>query len=216
MQGINRSTGRTIRIGDTKSRGDLHQTDNAYSRNASTWGRTGTRGGTCEKGENVKGSGDGCCKVNDIYVAGRSIAIYPSLFWTNTSRRRRRWYTAASSPILSRPPIVTQVRPPSPLLLPSSCQPSTFVRLPFSTWPSQYSSIYIEKINIWASSGSFGRDVNKPGCVARVSDLPRLKSLSLSSLSPLRAGSDQRRAASFPSAAFSRIALTPDYCNNVI
>lgn len=48
--------------------------------------------------------------------------------------------------------------PPSSPLPPAS---------PRATWPSQYSSIYIEKINIWASSGSFARAVNKPGCAAR-------------------------------------------------
>lgn len=69
----------------------------------------------------------------------------------------------------SRPPVVTQVRPPSPPpLLPSFLSPAFHLRSsssprPRATWPSQYSSIYIEKINIWASSGSFARAVNKPG-----------------------------------------------------
>jgi len=42
-------------------------------------GLAGTRGRTYEKGggegEGYERLGDGCCKVNDIYVAGRSIAI---------------------------------------------------------------------------------------------------------------------------------------------
>lgn len=58
--------------------------------------------------------------------------------------------------------------PPATAFSPS---PAFLSRDP-ATWPSQDSSIYIEKINIWASSGSFARAVNKPpGCV-RVSNSP--------------------------------------------
>lgn len=86
------------------------------------------------------------------------------------------------------PPTVaaTQVRPPS--LLPSSCRSPVSLLRPSSSlatpamWPSQDSSIYIEKINIWASSGSFARTTNKPAALCRPGFSPRspLPFLSLS------------------------------------
>lgn len=57
-------------------------------------------------------------------------------------------------------------------LLPAFYLRPSFSRISPATWPSQYSSIYIEKINIWASSGSFTRAANKRGCAAWVSNPP--------------------------------------------
>lgn len=101
------------------------------------------------------------------------------------------------------PPVVTQVRPPSPPLFPSSCLPlsSVFLPHPRATWPSQYSSIYMEKINIWASSSSFARIVNKLCCVARLSNPPSSKALLVFPSRPFLAPINALRAASSPRSA---------------
>lgn len=110
-------------------------------------------------------------------------------------------------------------------LLPAFHFRSFSSRIP-ATWPSQYSSIYIEKINIWAPSGSFARTANKLGCAVRVSTpphplCPASKALLVSSLSAPFSRRQRSALRSFlsprapPLFRPARTALTPD-CSNVV
>lgn len=196
--------------------GDLHQTDNAYSRNASTARGEGEAGK--ERGTRLR-KDRGWALQGKRYLRGWKIDSNLATLLAVLNEHLPAMVHNHIIPPWSSPSRYVHHHRRRRCFLPSSCHlPASSVFLP---WPSQDSSIYIGKINIWASSGSFARAVNKLGCAARVSDSqPTLSLIRCLSSAPFSrrqrstsCGFLSRRSSLLSRPA--RMALMPD-CTDVV